>query len=67
MVEINPNIFIITINVNGLILLATGFLKKFIHTLITRDTFKTQGHRKVESKRVKNGYQMLTQKLIWLN
>lgn len=49
----------ITINVNGLNLLATGFLKN-LSTLISGFIFKTQRYRKVKNKRMKSRYQMLT-------
>ena len=38
--EINSNMFIITINVNGLNFLVVGFFKKNPSTLITRDALK---------------------------
>ena len=44
------NIFIITINVNGLNLLATGFLIEIIHSQITRDTLK---HKDTERSKAK--------------
>ena len=50
MAKINSNIFIITINVNGLNLLATGFLIEIIHSQITRDTLK---HKDTERSKAK--------------
>lgn len=49
----------ITINVNGLNLLAIGFLKN-LSSLISGDIFKTQRYSKVKNKQMKSRYQMST-------
>lgn len=49
----------ITINVNGLNLLAIGFLKN-LSSLISGDIFKTQRYSKVKNKQMKSRYQIST-------
>lgn len=49
----------ITINVNGLNLLAIGFFKN-LSSLISGDIFKTQRYSKVKNKQMKSRYQMST-------